>query len=108
MIKHSLDSQNPRGQITLSAEKHNSVERNTDAGQTFLVRGGRVLKDCLLFSGWKLILIGSLLPSVHFPEGWRLPSVETCRYPLPKRCLVSLSVGTGTWCCKFGLILLLA
>lgn len=39
MIKHSFDTQNPLGQITLSAEKHNRVKRNTDAGQTFLVRG---------------------------------------------------------------------
>ena len=60
MIKHSLDdSQNPLGQITLFAEKHNRVERNTDAGQMFLVRGGKVVQDCLLFPQLKLISVGS-------------------------------------------------
>lgn len=50
MIKRNLDSQNRLGQITLSAEKRNRVERNTDARQMFLVRGGKAVQGCLLFS----------------------------------------------------------
>lgn len=69
MIKHSLDSQNPLGQITLSAEKHKRVERNTDAGQMFLVRGRKLLQACLLFPGLKLISIFS--PSLS-ASSWRL------------------------------------
>lgn len=105
MIKHSLDTQNPLGQITLSAKKHNRVERNTGTGQMFLVRGGKAVQDCLLYPGWKLILVGSLLTSALFPEDWRLPGSETCGYPNPNHWFLLPSVGMGTWCPKFGLIL---
>lgn len=81
MIKHSLDTQNPLGQITLSAKKHNRVERNTGTGQMFLVRGGKAVQDCLLYPGWKLILVGSLLTSALFLKTGDFPVLKPVATP---------------------------
>lgn len=105
MVKHSFDSPNPLGQITPSAEKHNRVERNTDTGQMFLVRGEKVTQLCLPFPGLEIISAGSPLLSMHFPGG--CPLLEPADFFFQK-CFVSLqSEGMGTWGCKFILILLL-
>lgn len=79
MIKHSLDSQKPLDQITLSAEKLNRVERNTDIGLRFLVGAGKIVQDCLLFPGFSGL-------SVYMKDGdcLVLRSVDS----LPKLCFL--------------------